>query len=83
MGKFAHVDDSYAPPHSQDHAHRQYMGEDHAGAANSRVIGQSGKLVYRTTMVDPMYPPVQPLTAVGVHKLRYMTNNYMTADDWY
>ncbi|KAK2184599.1 hypothetical protein NP493_258g01025 [Ridgeia piscesae] len=39
--------------------------------------------VYRTTLVDPLYPPVQPLSVPDVHKMRYMQNNYMTADDWY
>jgi len=39
--------------------------------------------VYRSTLPDPRCTPCEPLTVPEVHKLRYMANNYMTADDWY
>ena len=39
--------------------------------------------VYRTTLVDALDTPCKPLAVPDVHKLRYMHNNYMTADDWY
>lgn len=38
---------------------------------------------YRTTLTDAAKTPCQPLTVPDVHKLRYMHNNYMSADDWY
>jgi hypothetical protein len=39
--------------------------------------------VYRSTLPDPRCTPCKPLSVPDVHKLRYMANNYMTADDWY
>jgi len=39
--------------------------------------------VYKSTLVDPLNTPCQPMPAPDVHKLRYMHNNYMTCDDWY
>ena len=39
--------------------------------------------LYRSTFTDALMTPCQPLAVPDVHKLRYMNNNYMTADDWY
>ena len=39
--------------------------------------------VYKSTLVDPLKTPCDPLPVPDVHKLRYMHNNYMTPDDWY
>lgn len=39
--------------------------------------------VYRTTAIDAFNTPAKPLTVPDVHKLRYMSNTYMTPDDWY
>ena len=39
--------------------------------------------VYRSTVIDPLSTPATPLAVPDVHKLRYMHNDYMTADDWY
>jgi len=39
--------------------------------------------LYRSTIVDPLRTPCQPLTVPDVHKLRYLHNNYMSQDDWY
>jgi hypothetical protein len=39
--------------------------------------------VYRATVPDPQCTPCKPLSVPDVHKMRYMSNNYMTADDWY
>lgn len=38
---------------------------------------------YRSTLVDPLKTPCDPLPVPDVHKLRYMHNNYMSPDDWY
>ena len=39
--------------------------------------------LYRTTLIDPLFTPTHPLPEPDIHKLRYMTGNYMTPDDWY
>ncbi|ELU01620.1 hypothetical protein CAPTEDRAFT_227906 [Capitella teleta] len=39
--------------------------------------------MYKSTAVDALSTPCAALTVPDVHKLRYMHNNYMSADDWY
>lgn len=60
--------------------------ENHAGLyepAQRDSPNRGNWYVYRSTLPDPRCTPCKPLAVPDVHKLRYMSNNYMTADDWY
>ena len=73
-------------PHWRDH---RWDDEMRAGTstlyepADRDPANRNNWYIYRTTLIDSIDTPCKPLAVPDVHKLRYMQNNYMTADDWY